>query len=393
MSDHNENIEVVVKEFRETLETIGETTADGKAKIAKMEADLDKFEEKSAKLTSDLLASRKSEEEQKERIDALEAKLARLPSGSADYKVASEEMKAMERYVLKGEKNMTVDELKFLRSDIDPDGGYLCPPEMAADLLKNITELSPVRQLARVQRTARGSIEINKRTSIPTAYRVGQGATDTQSQSAYGKEVLTLSRMTVDIPISLEQLDDSAFNMETEINTDAGEAFAVKEGAEFISGTGVGQFEGILVNASVANTNSGIANDIAADNFYDLQGALKRGYSGAFLFNRLTHARIRKLKDGAGAYLWVPMAAGAPATVAGDPYVITPDMPDIAAAASPVAYGDFQRGYRLADHVNTSILRDPYSQSRAGLVLYVLHRRNAGKVVLPEAIKKLTCAV
>jgi len=394
MSNEIKEVQEAVRALHETLESKGQESAEAREKLDKIDAKLDQYEEKSAKLTADLLEAKKLEEAQKERIDSLEAKLLRLPSGSDEYKERSAEYKAFEQFVVGGDRKMSAEEVKYLRTDVDTDGGYLAPAELSNELIRQITELSPVRQLARVMRTSRGSVEIPKRTGIPTAYRVGQGATDTQSNSAYGMQTLALDRMTVDVPISIEMLSDAAFNMETEINQDAAEAFAKLEGSEFISGTGAGEFEGILTNADVANSNSGVANDITGDSLITLSGQLKDGYTGSYILNRTTLARVRRLKDGTGQYLWQNgLAAGLPNTINGDTYVSAIDMPNIGAGLTPVAYGDFMRAYRMADHTDMTVLRDPFSQGRSGKVLFIMHRRNAGKVVLAEAIKKLTCAV
>jgi len=393
MSNEIKEVQEAVRALHETLESKGQESAEAREKLDKIDAKLDQYEEKSAKLTADLLEAKKLEEDHKERIDSLEAKLLRLRSGSEEYKEKTAEYKAFEKFIL-GDRSISAEEMKYLRTDVDPDGGYLAPVELSNELIRQITELSPVRQLARVMRTSRGSVEIPKRTGIPTAYRVGQGATDTQSNSAYGMQTLALHRMTVDVPISIEMLADAAFNMETEINQDAAEAFAKLEGSEFISGTGAGEFEGILTNADVANSNSGVANDITGDSLITLSGQLKDGYTGSYILNRTTLARVRRLKDGTGQYLWQNgLAAGLPNTINGDTYVSAIDMPNIGAGLTPVAYGDFMRAYRMADHTDMSVLRDSFSQSRSGKVLFIMHRRNAGKVVLAEAIKKLTCAV
>jgi HK97 family phage major capsid protein len=112
------------------------------------------------------------------------------------------------------------------------------------------------------------------------------------------------------------------------------------------------------------------------------------------LLNRTTLATIRTLKDGQGQYLWQNgLAAGLPSTINGDQYVSAIDMPNIGAGLYPVAYGDFARGYTMVDHTDTTMLRDPYTLGREGKILFIMHRRNGGKVVLAEAIKKLKISV
>lgn len=392
----------VVAELRKTVETAQkekkENDAVVQSTISKLNTKLDSFEVDNQKLVAKQLEDEKAvaakEAEAKERIDGLEKKLLRLPAGGTESKEATAELKAFTTLVTKGLDHVGADERKYLRTDVDIEGGYLAPLEMEASILKQIIEFSPVRSLVRLRTTSRRGIEIPKRTGIPTAYRVGQGVEDTQSQSAYGMETINVERLTVDIPISIEMLSDAAFNMESEISADAGEAFARTEGVEFISGSGVGEMEGILTNADVAETVSGVANAITADSLITISGTLKDGYIGRYLLNRVSLATIRTLKDGQGQYLWQNgLAAGLPSTINGDQYVSAIDMPNISAGLYPVAYGDFARGYTMVDHTDTTLLRDPYTLGREGKVLFIMHRRNGGKVVLAEAIKKLKISV
>jgi HK97 family phage major capsid protein len=87
------------------------------------------------------------------------------------------------------------------------------------------------------------------------------------------------------------------------------------------------------------------------------------------------------------------IALGRPNTIDGDPYVEVPDMPNEGAGTTPVAYGDFARGYNLVDRIAMEMLRDPYTQATSGNVRFIFRRRLGGQVVLAEAIRKLTCSV
>jgi len=79
--------------------------------------------------------------------------------------------------------------------------------------------------------------------------------------------------------------------------------------------------------------------------------------------------------------------AGVPNTILGYPYVETPDMPDVAANAKAVAFGDFRRGYMIVDRVSLAVLRDPFTQATSGNVRYVARRRVGGQVIMAEAIR------
>jgi len=78
--------------------------------------------------------------------------------------------------------------------------------------------------------------------------------------------------------------------------------------------------------------------------------------------------------------------------ILGAPYTEVPDLPDEAAASTPIAFGDWQRAYVLADRISMAVLRDPYSQASNGRVKFLARRRVGGQVVLAEALRLLKCA-
>ena len=102
--------------------------------------------------------------------------------------------------------------------------------------------------------------------------------------------------------------------------------------------------------------------------------------------NRKTQGVIRKLKDADGNYLWQPAAtADGRARLMGFPVAEAEDMPDIAANAYAIAFGDFRRGYLIVDRLGVRVLRDPYSAKP--YVLFYTTKRVGGGVQNFEAIK------
>ncbi len=83
-----------------------------------------------------------------------------------------------------------------------------------------------------------------------------------------------------------------------------------------------------------------------ADALIDLVYALGAQYraNATFVMNSKTAGAVRKLKDADGRFLWSDgLAAGQPARLLGYPVLIAEDMPDIAADATAIAFGDFAR--------------------------------------------------
>lgn len=387
-------------------------------KLARIEADLAKGEDLNQKLTQ-AEAKAKALEEQQKASDALLAKLdARMnrPGAGADratelkQRVSKWGRAVVDAFTM-GVPNLAEDqrkllddvraEYKALSVSTDTAGGYLAPTEYVQEIIKAVTLISPVRSLARVRQTANKSIIIPKRTGQFAAQWVAEQGTRSETTGlAYGVEEIPVFEVYALIDISNQMLEDAAFSMDAELSFEATEQFAVAEGAAFVNGNGVGKPEGFMQNASVATTNSGTATTVAdvdgqANGLLTLKHAIKTGYAAnaTWVMNRTTIGSVRKLKDAEKNYLWQPgIAMGKPNTIDGDPYVELPDMPSEGAGLKPIAYGDFSRAYTWVDRIAMEMLRDPYTQATSGNIRFVLRKRVGGRVVLPEAIRTLTCS-
>jgi HK97 family phage major capsid protein len=234
---------------------------------------------------------------------------------------------------------------------------------------------------------------------------VGEADNFQVSNSSYGSRELKVFLLAVSSVTTIQMIQDSVFNIEDQIAMDISESFAQTEGQAFVNGNGVNKPEGLLarVNGSIVGTTapnagiayypSGIANGFDADSLINIAGELKTGYNPMYLANRRTLAYIRTLKDGIGQYLWTPgLANQYPNMINGWPYMSTIDVPDIDVNSYPVIFGDIYRGYTIADHIALYMIRDNYTQSAAGEIVFNVLRRVGGMVTLGEAILALKCA-
>jgi len=387
-------VKLAVDELRDSVEKYGNDSSDFKEKADKIEAALEGFE---GKQQENLLARKQAEKEAgefKERMEVLELEVAKGSVGqmTGDYK-DSVEYKALSKMIVFGEKGIDGDEFKTLRMDTDVAGGYLTTVEMDNVITKKITEISAVRRLARVRTVSKKTLEMAIRTSIPTATYEGEAAAGSDSESGYGAESVTAHRLTTTVPVTMDVLMDSSFDLEAEINADVAEAFGFTEGNKFVLGTGVKQPEGFLVNAAVVAgaSTSASTGTIEADDLTLLTGELKVGYDPMYAFNRKTLAFLRTLKATIdGHYIWqAGLAGAAPNTINGEAYAIFNDMPDIANGALAVVYADFMRGYTITDRTGLTVIRDDLTKKREAIVELTFHRYNTGQVTLPEAFVAL----
>ena len=283
----------------------------------------------------------------------------------------------------------------------DAAGGYLAPTEFVGEIIKGVTEFSPIRELARVRQTAASTVEIPRRAGVFSATWVDElEARGETTGLAYGLEEIPTHELTADVRLSMKLLEDAAVDMEAELNMEFAERFGVAEGAAFVSGNGVKRPEGFWNHADIPTTNSGSAASVAdasgqANGIIDLFHGLKDAYarSGIWVLNRTTIGEIRKLKDGQDNCIWQPgVASVTPNTILGRAYVEATDMPAVAADVKAVAFGDWRRAYTIVDRIVMSVLRDPFTLASQGQVKFVARRRVGGQVVLPEALRTLTIA-
>jgi HK97 family phage major capsid protein len=201
-----------------------------------------------------------------------------------------------------------------------------------------------------------------------------------------------------------DMLDDANYDFDNWLDDRLGMAFAVLEGAAFISGDGVGKPEGLLSAARLTHlttlpygsqiVNSGDNGAITADGLLNLTFALPEFYTrnATFVMRRATMGAVRLLKDGTGQYLWQPgLLAGQPNTLLGYPYREMIDMPAIALNSYPVIFGDIRRAYTIVDRAQMPMLRDPYSTK--GFVELYTTKRVGGQPVLDEAYAVMKVSV
>jgi len=346
-------------------------------------------------------------DEQKRTLDALLVKRARPDLGRGGVQ-PSAVRQAFDAYVRRGdEAGLRQAELKAMSAGSDADGGYLVPDELDSEIGRRLSELSPVRSISTVRQVS-GAV-LKKPFALDGMATGWVGETDARPQTA-APQLAELQFPTMELyamPAATASLiEDGALDIEGWIAAEVEAAFAEQEGAAFVSGDGVNKPRGFLDYPSVddGSWNWGNLGHIAtgaagafgadpSDRLVELIYALKAGHrqNGRFVMNRKTQAQIRKFKDTDGNYLWMPPAgAGQAASLMGFPVVEAEDMPDVAANALSIAFGDFRRGYLVVDRTGVRILRDPYSAKP--YVLFYTTKRVGGGVQNFEAIKLLKFA-
>jgi HK97 family phage major capsid protein len=286
-----------------------------------------------------------------------------------------------------------------------PDGGYLVPAETEGEIAKRLAAVSPVRAIATVRQVSAALLKKPFQVTGPATGWVAEAAARPQTASSTLAELQFPTMELYAMPAATASLlEDAVVDLDRWIADEVEAAFAEQEGAAFVSGDGVNKPKGFLAYNQVADASwswgnvgylpTGVAGALPASNpsdvLIDLVYALKAGYrqNATWVMNRKTQGAIRKLKDADGNYLWQPPAnAGGRASLMGFPLVEAETMPDAGANATPIAFGDFGRGYLVVDRTGVRVLRDPYSAKP--YVLFYTTKRVGGGIQDFEAIKLL----
>lgn len=275
----------------------------------------------------------------------------------------------------------------------DTNAGYLlAPPEMVRGIIKLITEISPIRQLAEVRTGTTHEIKQPRRTARPSATWIGETATRSETTGlTYGILTWTPHEEYMQLHASRQMLADAGYDLEDEFAQEAAESFASNEGTAYVSGNGSGRPEGITSSSLITTKSAATSGTIAADDIIDITiGQIKEPYlaGASWLWNRANVSRVLQLKDGNGQYLWSPgLQVGAPSMLYGFPWRTATDLASTESASSNVAlFGDYRAGYRIYDRTGMEFIRDIYSSKDTGLVEFDFYRRTDGRVKKGEAL-------
>jgi HK97 family phage major capsid protein len=337
-----------------------------------------------------------------DRLDKLEAKLARpalIHTRGEDKPV---EVKAFEAMLRRGAETMEAEERKALVVSTDTSGGFLVPQEYGAELLKNVVLWSPIRQYARVVSMGGQSIIYPKLTGRTAATWTGETAARTESSPTFGDLTIPAYELSTFVDISNQLLEDNQYNLLGELAQMFGEDMGKVEGLAFVSGSGVAQPTGLQTSTALTNiVKTGVAAAFPTANPADILIAMQHALPeviaqrASWMMNRTTLGVVRTWKDSTGRYLVLNEvgANGAPlTTLLGRPVVDCVDFPDIAANAFPIIFGDLQ-GYRIADRVGLSTLRDPFTQASVGKTRFYVRKRVGADVTHGERFVKLKVSV
>ena len=360
---------------------------------------------------SDVKQSLQHQEERLTMLDRKQMTFGR-PALATSAEVEVPHKKAFGAYLRSGDddglRGLVLDG-KAMSTAVAADGGYLVDPQTADTIRSMLLSTSSLRAVANVVQIEATSFDVLiDRSEVGSGWATEVGAQAETGTPAVERISIKLHELSAMPKASQRLLDDSAFDVEGWLAGKIATRFIRAEASAFINGDGVDKPKGILLPTKVANASwtwgnlgyipTGAAGDFATTNPIDclvtLVYALAADYraNATFVMNSKTAGAVRKIKDTEGRFMWSDgLAAGAPATLMGYAVLIAEDMPDIAANSYPIAFGDFNAGYTIAERPDLRILRDPFSAKPN--VLFYASKRVGGDVTDFAAIKLLKVAV
>ncbi|HBM0960300.1 TPA: phage major capsid protein [Enterobacter roggenkampii] len=333
-----------------------------------------------------------------------ELKQVKRPGGGTQSKVSGEHKTAFLDFMRKGKEDGLRDlERKALQVGVDEDGGYAVPEELDRAIINLLQDEVVMRQEATTITV--GGANYKKLVNLGGTASGWVGETDTRpvtEASKLGQIEPFMGEIYGNPQATQTMLDDVFFNVEAWINSELAMEFAEQEEIAFTSGNGTKKPKGFLAYASSLDDDktrafgtlqhilSGATAGVTADAIIKLVYTLRKVHrNGAkFMMNNNSLFSVRILKDSEGNYLWRPgLELGQPSTLAGYGVAENEQMPDIAADAKAIAFGNFKRGYTIVDRIGTRILRDPYTNKP--FVGFYTTKRTGGMLADSQAIKLL----
>ena len=347
---------------------------------------------------------------QEDRMNKLDRKtlMAARPSLAVAAEMDAPHQKAFAAYLRSGDDDglRGLDmEGKAMNTSVAADGGYLVDPQTSDTIKGTLSATASIRAIASVVTVDASSYDVLvDHTDMGAGWATETGGLTETDSPQIDRISIPLHELSALPKASQRLLDDTAFDIEGWLAGRIADKFARSKANAFISGDGVDKPKGLLTYPTVDNDvwawgNIGYVPTGAAggiddgDPIVDLVYAVGAQYraNGTFVLNSKTAGTIRKLKDNDGRFLWSDgLAAGEPARLMGYPVLIAEDMPDVAADAFAIAFGDFSTGYTVAERPDLRVLRDPFSAKPH--VLFYATKRVGGAVSDFGAIKLLKSA-
>lgn len=378
------SLRVITDEFAEK-----EMPAEKKSEMEKQEKRFDEIDNIIKKEEKQLARERTVGEKNNEAKDNKD-------SGKVD-----EARKAFKDYLVNGTKE-AMQIYNALQQDNPTQAGYLVAPEQFVnDLIKDLADVTFMRQKAKVLPMLKGaqSLGIPTRTAGMSSFAWGTEiqAPTADTTLAYGKREFKPNPGTSEILISKTLIRNVA-NADALIRAEIAEETGKQYETAYMTGDGVGKPLGLF---TASNDGIGTARDVSTgntatevkfDGLIEAKYAVKAQYrnKAEWIFHRTAVKQIRKLKDSEGQYVWQPsVIAGSPDLLLGDPVNESEYAPAVFTTGLYVGvYGNLQY-YWIVDGLLVEIQALMELYARTNQVDYMTRLETDGAPVVANAFARV----
>jgi HK97 family phage major capsid protein len=315
------NLIAQMREVLDDAEKRGGLTAEDSQKIDRIEADIQARD--AAIATAQKVAQRSAE--------AAEA------AGSFAPEVAKTSTDAdLLRAIARGEIR-SHEFTREMRAALTPSANTV-GESFYSQVFQIATLVGPMLQTSEVFNTASGEqLVLPTVTAISTSGSVAAGGTVSESNPTFSSLTLNAYKYGAIVNVANELVTDAGFNLTGYIAQELGTSLGVQTNTVLTNS---------LVSAagSVVTGGTGVSGAATYENLIDLVYGIEAGArilpNLGFMMAKSGIAAARKLKDGAGNYIWTDNAvAGQPAQLLGYPVYENPAIPAVATGAKSVLFG------------------------------------------------------
>lgn len=236
------------------------------------------------------------------------------------------------------------------------------PKEMAAEVIKKAAEYAKLRGICRVFNTS-SDLAITVEGGLPTVAYVSEGGALGDTNPSTAPVVLNAYKLACIVKINRELCKDVSFDVVAYVEDSLARAFALKEDAEILFGTGSNAVEGVTAKSGIntktaASTTTVTWAEVKA--CLTALGPYRQGSTTAIVMSQQIADDIHDFKDGSGNYLF-PQNEELK-RIMGYPVLISEAMPTPAATKALVVAGNFSY-YALGvrENIDLTVLNELYA--------------------------------
>jgi len=324
------------------------------------------------------------------------------PEPRKNPRATEEYRKSFEKFLRSGINTLTEKEVRAMQADDPEGGGYLVAPQLfVSEMLKAVDNTVFVRGLARKFSLAKAaSLGVPKLdTDFSGADWVSELATGDEDALDYGKRELRPHALSKLVKVSNTLIRLSTESIEAMVRERLSYRFSVTLENAYLNGDGLQKPLGVFTaDADGINTDRDVStgntdSSIKADGLIEAKYTLKTPYlrNARWVFHRDAVKQIRKLKDGAGQYLWQPgITADMLDEILGIPIIVSEYAPSTFTTGKYVGIlGDFSY-YWIADALDMQVQRLVELYATTNQVGYIARFETDGMPVLSEAFVRVT---